>query len=122
MLLLTFPALGFWILIYFGTSFYHLLAARVFQGITGGGIQSTIILFIAEISNDDIRGRLGSVSHLTRNSGVLIGFLVGAVVDYRTLPCIFAVVPLVFGILFFFLPNTPQFYLQKGQNKVRPIL
>lgn len=54
MLLLTFPALGFWILIYFGTSFYHLLAARVFQGITGGGIQSTIILYISEISNDEL--------------------------------------------------------------------
>lgn len=52
MLLLTFPALAFWLLIFFGTTYYHVLVARFFQGFTAGGILNTMILYIADIAND----------------------------------------------------------------------
>lgn len=71
------------------------------------------------LKNFSIRGRLGSISQFTRNLGVLIAFIVAAIVEYETLPCIFASVPIIFGISFFFLPNTPQFYLQRRQENVR---
>lgn len=49
---LTIPSLIFWLTIYFGNSYYHLLFARFLTGLTGGGIQTTNILYVAEISND----------------------------------------------------------------------
>lgn len=53
MVFLTLPSVVFWVLIYFGNSYYHLVIARLCQGWTGGGIQSTAILFISEIANNE---------------------------------------------------------------------
>lgn len=54
---------------------------------------------------------------LSRHFGLLIIFVVAAVVNYYVV-CFFVFLPIVFLIFFTFLPNTPQFYLQKGQTKV----
>lgn len=51
---------------------------------------------------------------LSRHCGLLIIFIVGAIVDYHVVPCIFAFLPIVFLISFIFLPNTPQYHLQRG--------
>ncbi|XP_055295169.1 facilitated trehalose transporter Tret1-like [Sitodiplosis mosellana] len=115
MLFLMLPTVIFWVLIYIGDSYYHVLIARFSTGWTGGGVQTTVILYISDIANDDIRGRLGSFSPLSRNTGVLIVYILGATIPYKIVPCIFVFIPIIFGILFFFLPNTPQYLLEKGQ-------
>ncbi|XP_055295471.1 facilitated trehalose transporter Tret1-like isoform X2 [Sitodiplosis mosellana] len=117
MLLLSLPCLTFWFLVYFGDTYYHLLTGRFFQGVTGGGIQSSIVLYISEIADDNIRGRLSSVSHITRNIGILVAYILGAFIDYETIPCIFLSIPIIFGVWFSLLPNTPQYLLQKAQLK-----
>lgn len=53
MLFLTIPCVVFWCLIYFGNVYYQILIARIFSGWAGGGIQTTFILYISEISNDE---------------------------------------------------------------------
>lgn len=122
MLFLALPSIIFWVLIYFGDTYYHILIARLCNGWSGGGVQTTIILYISDISNDDIRGRLGSISHLARNIGILISYIIGAILDYQTTPCVFVFVPIIFAILFTFFPNTAQYYLRKGQFKVRTFM
>lgn len=52
MLFLAFPSAAFWLLIYFGNTYYHILFARFFTGWTGGGINTTTLLYISEIVND----------------------------------------------------------------------
>lgn len=79
MLLLSLPCLAFWLLVYFGNTYYHILIGRFFQGITGGnsknnhsiqwgyfwlnqirfffffivgGIQSSIVLYVSEIADN----------------------------------------------------------------------
>lgn len=63
-----------------------------------------------------IRGALGSYLTLTNNVGILIGYLVGAYLDYFIVPLI----GLIFSILFvcgfiFILPETPQYLLVKNR-------
>lgn len=53
MILLSIPCFTFWTLIYVGNTYYHVLIARFFMGTTGGGIQTTVILYISEISNNE---------------------------------------------------------------------
>lgn len=65
-----------------------------------------------------IRGKLGSFSHLTRNIGLLSAYIIGAVVEYKIVPCIFIFIPILFAILFSLLPNTPQYHLHKGNPSV----
>lgn len=54
MIFLGLPSIIFWILVYVGYAFYHLLSARFTMGFTAGGIQSGIILYVSEISNDKL--------------------------------------------------------------------
>lgn len=49
---LAFPAITYWILVRYGNTFYHLLAARLIQGLAVGGMQSGVALYVSEISND----------------------------------------------------------------------
>lgn len=102
---------------------------------------------LIEFNSFSIRGRLGSLTVrllwiglfgkkiiivkiwidffwkvLSRHFGLLIIFVVAAVVNYYVVPCFFVFLPIVFLIFFTFLPNTPQFYLQKGQTEVHNFL
>lgn len=53
MAFMAFPTIIFWTLIYFGNSFSHVLCARFAAGLTGGGFQTGVALYISEISNDE---------------------------------------------------------------------
>lgn len=55
------PSAAFWILIYFGYNYYHILLAEFLCGVAFGGMQTTSVLFISEIADDAIRGRLDMI-------------------------------------------------------------
>ncbi|XP_055299077.1 facilitated trehalose transporter Tret1-like [Sitodiplosis mosellana] len=114
MIFLAFPQIIFWLLILFGDTYYHIIIGRLAAGISGGGIQTGVVLFVAEISNNNIRGRLGSFTPLIRNIGLLIGFFVGGVVRYEYRPYVFISLPIIYLIWLFYLPNTPQYYLKNA--------
>lgn len=78
-------------------------------------LKKILCLVLFSCSN---RGRLCSMSLLLRNFGTLLIFVLGATVDYHTIPCICITIPIIFAICFTLLPNTPQFYLNKGQYQV----
>ncbi|XP_019565072.3 facilitated trehalose transporter Tret1 [Aedes albopictus] len=107
------PNISFWVIVYFGTSVYHLYIARFIAGATGGGIMVTFPLFIADISDNKIRGILGSCMALFGNSGILLMYIVGDLLSYRTVPLVMMSVPLLFGIIMYFIPETPQTLLRK---------
>lgn len=53
------------------------------------------------------------------NIGSLFAFIIGAKVQYEVIPMICVFIPIVFAVIFVFIPNVPRFYLQRGQTKVR---
>lgn len=55
---------------------------------------------------------------VSRSVGTLVAYVVGASVQYDYVPCISGVIPIVFLVVFAMIPNTPQYYLRKGQNEV----
>lgn len=50
---LAIPSAAFLLLIYFGETSVHVLVARLFGGIAGGGVDCTVCLFVSEIANDE---------------------------------------------------------------------
>ena len=50
---LAIPYIISWLLIYYGTSYYEILIARLISGWAGAGVQATIILYVFEIANDE---------------------------------------------------------------------
>lgn len=52
MLALALPSIIFWILIFYGDTYYYILFGRFLSGWTAGGIQTTVVLYTSEISNN----------------------------------------------------------------------
>lgn len=105
----------FWLLIHFGTNFYWILSARLISGVTSGAVYLALVLFSAEVANDSIRGSLTSLSMLSWNIGALIAYILGAFVEYHIIPYICISMPVIFAVIFIMLPNTPRFYLARGE-------
>ncbi|XP_058446706.1 facilitated trehalose transporter Tret1-like isoform X2 [Malaya genurostris] len=112
---LVIPNMSFWITVYFSTSVYHLYVARIFAGMAGGGIIVTFPLYVADISDSKIRGAIGSLLGLSGNLGILLMYIVGDFLSYRTVPIVLSCIPVLFMISMSFIPETPQSLL-KAQN------
>ncbi|CAB0012699.1 unnamed protein product [Nesidiocoris tenuis] len=112
----TVPFIAGWTIILFGTSANMLYAARLLTGISGSGALIICPLYISEIAHDSIRGALGSYVILFMNGGVVAAYAVGAAASYRGLAVFCLAVPIVFLVLFFWLPETPNFYISKSRN------
>lgn len=132
----------FWISVMFSQHAWQLCIGRFMSGLTGGAFVS-IQLFIADISHDKyvllnvryifliliimfyifyrIRGRLGSFISLNLNIGILLGYMGGAFLDFRTVPYVMIAFPIIFFCGFMCMPSTPQFLLDKGLFDVSAI-
>lgn len=51
--LLAIPSMIFWFLIYFGNTFEHIFIALLIAGLSGAGTLTSVVLYVAEISNDE---------------------------------------------------------------------
>lgn len=65
-----------------------------------------------------IRGRLASMTLLSRNIGILCGYIFGATIQYHYIPIISASIFIIFIILFTLQPNSPRYYIRKKQFEV----
>ena len=108
--------------------FWQMAAGRLIMGF-GVGIGSLISpLFISEIAPKMIRGRLTVINSLWLTGGQLIAYGCGAGLHHvkngwRILVGLSLIPTVLQFTLFFFLPDTPRYYVMKGQyEKARNVL
>lgn len=65
-----------------------------------------------------IRGRLGSLLMLSCTTGILFSFVAGTYLSYLQVPKLFMGLPIIFIIVFIFLPETPQYHISRKDNEV----
>jgi MFS family permease len=92
------------------------MVGRFITGMMGGAFSLTAPAYTSEISEKEIRGSLGSYFQLMVTIGILFVYGVGSATSVFILSIICGVVPLLFGGIFWFMPETPLYYLQKGQT------
>lgn len=105
MLALVAPFLIGWALLIWASHISMLIIGRVFIGISCGGFCVAAPLFIGEIAEKDIRGTLGSFFQLMITIGILFVYAVGAGVSVKWLSIICGIIPIVFAVIFFFMPG-----------------
>lgn len=115
MLLLILPFTLGWLLIIFAVNLPMMYAGRFIIGIAGGAFCVTAPTYTSEIAQDDIRGTLGSFFQLMITVGILFTYVIGHFTSVFVLSIICAVIPLVFGLVFFFMPETPYFLVNSGK-------
>ncbi|XP_017966000.1 facilitated trehalose transporter Tret1-like [Drosophila navojoa] len=106
-----------WFLFYFANSVELLYVARFCAGITGGGMYVVLPIFIGEIADQSIRGRLCSFFTLALNMGILLGFIIASHVPYHVIPFIVIALPFCYLLLTARLPESPQQLLRWGREE-----
>ncbi|CAN1347982.1 Sugar transporter ERD6-like 15 [Linum perenne] len=86
------------------------------------GIASTITLYLApvyisEITPRNLRGTAVSVTQLTMICSVSLTFLVGSIINWRTMALIGAIPGLVQLVITFFIPESPRWLAKSGKEK-----
>lgn len=115
--LLILPFVISWILLIFATEHIYIYIARVLCGVGGASIIFFVPMYVSEISNDSIRGFLGSILVFAINIGILLAYILGGMMSMR----VFAMVSLALSVLYFvtfvFMPESPVYLVR--QNRIR---
>jgi len=116
-ILIGFPfALG-WIIVLFAPNVYAIYIGRVIMGVACSGVIINTPMFTTEISEDSIRGTLGSFLMFLLNLGCLFCYVLGAHASFQVVTSICFVVPVIYSFIFLWIPETP-IYLN-GKNKIK---
>ena len=90
--------------------------ARLLQGFGVGFVMTAQTMYIGEIASDDCRGALGSFMQVGIVAGILYVYCIGPYVSYIVFQYFCLLIPIVFIATFYFMPDTPAFYLSKGRK------
>nr|XP_003704535.1 PREDICTED: facilitated trehalose transporter Tret1-like [Megachile rotundata]XP_012143272.1 PREDICTED: facilitated trehalose transporter Tret1-like [Megachile rotundata]XP_012143273.1 PREDICTED: facilitated trehalose transporter Tret1-like [Megachile rotundata]XP_012143274.1 PREDICTED: facilitated trehalose transporter Tret1-like [Megachile rotundata]XP_012143275.1 PREDICTED: facilitated trehalose transporter Tret1-like [Megachile rotundata] len=116
MLLMVVPFTIGWLLIIFANSVLMFYIGRFISGLGAGAFGVAAPIYSAETAENEIRGSLGSYFQLLLTVGILLSYISGSFVNIRELSIISAIVPFIFFAIFMFMPETPIYYLQKGNE------
>lgn len=103
-----------WLLTLYVPSIWALYAARLMAGIGKGMSYTTVPVFLGEIAGVRIRGALSSVFTIQLSSGFLLEVTSGPYLSYRMLNTMSAIVPVMFLLMFIWMPESPYYLLKKG--------
>lgn len=75
----------------------------------------TTPIYVGELASASIRGSLVLMAELTYAVGLLLAYVVGWLTDYYALATVCATVPMVTGVLMFFVPESPYYLMLAGK-------
>ncbi|XP_067633565.1 facilitated trehalose transporter Tret1-like [Eurosta solidaginis] len=117
MMLMVIPFEIGWSLIILAQNKIMILIARFITGMAGGAFCICAPMYCTEISQKEVRGIIGSFFQLLITTGVLFSYVVGAFIKTFTFSMICAIIPLIFGLIFFFCPDSPRYLIAKGKTE-----
>lgn len=92
---------------------FVLYFARFIGGIAEGICFMALPIYIAEVAEPSIRGRLGSYISVAFTGGVLIANMVGTWLTLVQAAVVYSILPLIFLCLFWKMPESPYFTTMK---------
>ncbi|CAH9077883.1 unnamed protein product [Cuscuta europaea] len=103
-----------WLSISFARDPSFLYMGRLLEGFGVGIISYTVPVYIAEIAPQNMRGSLGSVNQLAVTIGIMLSYLLGLFVNWRTLAVLGTIPCLVLIPGLFFIPESPRWLAKMG--------
>lgn len=116
LLLLTAPFLLSWVIIIFSPKLWLIYVARF---IVGSGVGAACVLvptYISEIAEISARGTLGAMFQLFLTVGILLAFILGAVLSYTGFAIICALVEVGFLAAFIWMPESPVWLVNERRK------
>lgn len=113
LLLTAFLYIVTWALVIFGKSAWYLYIARIGAGM-GKGVAFTVLpMYLGEIAGVQVRGAISTIFPGLLSAGVLFEYCIGPFVTYSLLNIISGLLPILFFVAFFLLPESPYYLLME---------
>lgn len=106
-----------WILTLTTRSVKVLYLKRILDGMGMGIVLTVYPVFIAEVANAEIRGLMSITLVVAWYGGVLVQFFIGMYFSYNTMAWINLLIPIMFFLTFYILPESPYFLMMKKQDE-----
>lgn len=120
MILVNFPLILGWYLLYRGETVQMLFASAIISGFSIGFMEAPTLAYIGEISEPRLRGTFTSMLNTHVCVGHLLEFLLGCAVgqeNWRTAMFISVIVPVLTILAIFQIPESPAWLLSKGRKR-----
>ncbi|XP_058825729.1 uncharacterized protein LOC131685795 isoform X2 [Topomyia yanbarensis] len=111
------PMLIAWLLFHFAEDAHFLYCGLALAGFSGGLSEAPVLTYVSEITQPRYRGMLAATGSTCVIIGVLIQFLMGSFLRWRTVALCSASVPIISFLLLFFVPESPVWLTGKGKYK-----
>ncbi|KAF2887566.1 hypothetical protein ILUMI_18607, partial [Ignelater luminosus] len=105
-----------WYGIVFARSAIVLCILRFIAGFGFAIVITGATTYNGEIAEKDIRGKLGTTFNILKLTGSLYVLCVGPFVSYEALALSCSVLPIVFAVIFYFMPESPYFLIKVGKK------
>ncbi|KAJ8728017.1 hypothetical protein PYW08_016402 [Mythimna loreyi] len=92
-----------------------LYITRFLWGISTGMIATVSAMYLAEVSDTEVRGKVTSSIRYMRSFGSFLILSVGPFVSYNTINYLFLVLPVCYFIACCFIPESPYYLLKEGK-------
>ncbi|XP_063629040.1 facilitated trehalose transporter Tret1-like [Cydia splendana] len=106
-----------WIIKLSSLSTWAFILARAAVGVTMAGAYVTCPLYTKEISEDSIRGVLGTLVILFHTTGNLFLYVIGDYLSYHTILWVCLSLPTIHLVLFMMMPESPSFLVRSGKEE-----
>lgn len=116
LLLISIPSLLSWLTIALANSIYILYLSRLICGIIDSAMHVLLPAYIGEISTPMVRGLWGNLPLIAFTFGAFLANLIGTYLSISLTGYVMCAVPLLFVCIFSFMPESPYFYMMKGET------
>ncbi|XP_047024262.1 facilitated trehalose transporter Tret1-like [Helicoverpa zea] len=96
---------------------WWLYIARFLWGIGMGIIGTISSIYLAEVSDKEVRGTITSSFRYMMSFGNFLTMAVGSFVSFENITCLLLVLPLAYFSACCFIPETPYYLLKEGKLK-----
>ncbi|RZF43762.1 hypothetical protein LSTR_LSTR009185 [Laodelphax striatellus] len=96
---------------------WMLYLGRLLTGVAVGLIFMAVPLYIAEITEDNDREALCSLNELFLAAGFVTAYGAGPYLSYHELIIVCVIMPVVFLMIFVWMPESPHYLLSKGKRQ-----
>ncbi|XP_063241702.1 facilitated trehalose transporter Tret1-like isoform X2 [Bacillus rossius redtenbacheri] len=109
------PFIVGWLLLLFANSLGMLFWSRIITGLAYGGIAIFVPSYTIDIAEDSVKGRLGVLFALSMNIGCTFAYVMGSYTSYAVFHWTHTVIPVIFIVAFFWMPESPLFLMTAGK-------
>lgn len=105
-----------WLLCANAQNVWYIYVARAIVGFSVGIASLALPVYLGETIQPEVRGTLGLLPTALGNIGILIVYFAGMFLNWYSLAWLGVFLPMPFLVLMFFIPETPRWYISKGEG------